>query len=126
METRSAHKVRSKKFFFIASLINKQQRITGNKKSRTAVRASAAMFSRFDLPIEAQTKLNQPGIGIRVSGDGAYSLRRRECPRRRDLEVDIGQIEVGVVEHIEEVGTELKLLVFSYREAFLQGEIKIG
>src|SRR5215471_5282339 len=39
MTTRSAHNVRSKRFFFIESLINNQQRITGNKKNRTAVRA---------------------------------------------------------------------------------------
>src|SRR5215467_8620534 len=57
MTTRSAHNVRSKTFFFIESLINKQQRITGNKKSRTAV------FYRVQRELRAEhgiSSLRQP------------------------------------------------------------------
>src|SRR5215470_20407987 len=69
------------------------------------------------LPIEAQTKLNQPGIGVSISCDFSDSRR---------IQVRDRQIEVRMVHDVEEIRLEPEFLAFSHDKILLQGEIKVG
>src|SRR5215470_7512197 len=87
------------------------------KKGRAGFAASRGRISEnAGSEIKTGSKLHQPGVAVHP---GDFSCRP-------GAQVGNRQVEVGMVEHIENIRAQLELLAFAHGEVLMQRQIEIS